>query len=142
MHESNRNCISISGFLLSLSMAALLISSCSAPVSDPYELKVSAAVMDLVSTWDEEIWFYTGRANPIQSLGGLNHTDIACGGMEFFEDVLALYTIIGIESGEVHVVMTGNPIFSGMENPPKLYINWSNQKPNLEGAVRVILVKE
>lgn len=105
------------------------------------EVKAGKKVVDLVKTWDESIWFFTSKENPIQSLD-LKEGDVACWGVEHFSRVQAFLEAAGLGKDKgVRVIGTGNAIFSGMENPPRLFITSSKNASELKGAIRVVFVE-
>ena len=105
--------------------------------SSVVRIEVDKKVLDLINSWDKKICFFTAKDNPLRSLEGLKKEDIAAWGMELFKNVEDLYKVLGIEGGGVKIIGTGNPIFSGMKNPPRLFITWSDLEPDLKGSVRV-----
>ena len=82
-------------------------------------------------------------SNPLKTLIGLKKEEVSCFGAENIANVLSFLDAAGIkyEDKGVRIMGTGNAIFSGMENPPKLFITWSKFAPELDGAVRIIFVK-
>ena len=103
---------------------------------EPHTVKVEASkeFLELIKTWDEKIWFFTPQDNPIRSLKGLARNDIACWGTEHFERMKALFNVLGIEGEGVRVLGDGS---YNDGDKPVLYITWSNNAPNLQGASRV-----
>jgi len=105
--------------------------------SSVVRIEVDKKVLDLINSWDKKICFFTSKDSPLRSLEALKKEDIAAWGMELFKNVEDLYKVLGIEGGGVKIIGTGNPIFSGMKNPPRLFITWSDFEPDLKGSVRV-----
>lgn len=135
----------ILGWTILLSVVVLTAFSAIAypdAVEDPVDLKVSAAVFDLVSSWEADIWFFTSAADPITTLDDLKADECACWGIELFEKMKALYQAAGIEGEGVRLIGTGNNIFTGMEKPPRLFVTWASQVKNLQGCVRLVFVQK
>ena len=107
------------------------------------QVPASDAVIAVVGTFNSEIWFFTSAKNPITTLDGLKKDDVACWGAEQIANVFSFLDAAGVkyEDKGMQIIGTGNPIYNGMENPPKLFITWSNYAANLVGAARVIFVK-
>jgi len=108
------------------------------------KVKAKKKVLALIKTWDEKIWFFTSKENPIKSLNGLKKDEIACWGAEHIERVFDFLDAVGIkyEDKAMRVIGTGNPIFSGMKNPPRLFITWSDYAQHLKGGIKVIFIEE
>lgn len=102
-------------------------------------VKTNKKVLQLIQTWNEKIWFFTSKTNPIKSLAGLNKGDIAGYGAEHMSRFFDFLDAAGIkyEQRSMNILGTGYPIFSGMENPPRLFITWSAYAKDLKGGVRV-----
>jgi len=108
------------------------------------EIKADKKILELLNTWDKDIWFFTSEKNPIETLDNLKKEDFACWGAELIQNVLAFLDAAGVkyEDKGIYILGTGNPIFSGMENPPKLFITWSKYAEHLDGSVRVIFIEK
>ncbi|MBC8484852.1 MAG: hypothetical protein H8D45_02275 [Bacteroidetes bacterium] len=106
------------------------------------QIEVDTNVYNVVNSWDKKIWLFTSKDNPLKSFEGLQQKDIAAWGLELMQRVQNLYKALGIKETGVNLIGTGNPIFSGMENPPRLFITWSGQESNLPGAIRIELKEE
>ena len=103
-------------------------------------IEVKDKVLDLVKTWDKRIWFFTSKDNPLKSFNNLQAKDIAIWGAELMKQTQDLYKVLGItDTTSVRLIGTGNPIFSGMENPPRLFITWSSHESQLNGSIRIEL---
>jgi len=112
--------------------------------TETVKVGVSKDVLDLIKTWDKRIWFFTSKENPIKSLDGLKKDDIlACWGAELIGRVFNFLDAAGIKYKDksMRIIGTGNPIFSGMENPPLLFTTWSGYEPALKGAIRVEFIE-
>lgn len=107
------------------------------------KVKANKKVIKLIKTWDKNIWFFTSKDNPIRSLDNLKNNEIACWGAEHWNRYFAFLDAAGIkyEEKSLNILGTGNPIFSGMSNPPRLYFTWSNYASHLKGAVKVEFVE-
>jgi len=106
--------------------------------SSVVRIEVDKKVLDLINSWDKKICFFTSKDNPLRSLEGLKKEDIAAWGVELFKNVEDLYKVLGIEGGGVKFFGNINEIFSGMKNPPRLFITcWADFEPDLKGSVRV-----
>ncbi len=111
--------------------------------SPAVQIKADSVVLGTIQSWDKRIWFFTSKKEPLKSLKGLTHDQIAVWGAELYDQVKQFYKAIGIPDtvSSVSILGTGNPIFSGMENPPRLFITWSGHESQLEGAIRVELIE-
>ncbi|MBU1712100.1 MAG: hypothetical protein KKD47_03250 [Proteobacteria bacterium] len=107
------------------------------------KVKVSSKVLKAINSWNQKVWFFTSKSNPIKSLVGLKKDEVACWGVEHSERLFEFFNAAGIkyEDKSFHIIGTGNHIFDGMDNPPRLFITWSNYALDLKGAVRVIFVE-
>ncbi|MFH1363641.1 MAG: hypothetical protein ABIH45_05505, partial [Candidatus Omnitrophota bacterium] len=100
-------------------------------------------ILKELSRWDKKIWFFTSEKNPIQSLDQLKEGDIAAWGIELAEKVGKFRDLaLGIKKGVLGLRMigTGNPIFNGMADPPRVFITWSGYEPQLKGGIRIEFV--
>ena len=122
----------------------LICLNCNSSPKGPVNVKANKEVVELVKSWDDTIWFFTSKRNPVKSLKGLTRKDIAFWGAEHLDRATKFFETAKIEpeSKSVRFIGTGNQIFSGMKDAPRLFITWSNFKDHLEGAVRVILIAE
>jgi len=105
----------------------------------PIQIEVDKRIFDIVNAWDKDIRLYTSKSNPLRSLEALHHQDIAAWGAELMPQVKELCTAIGETEQGVRIIGLGNPIFSGMQNPPRLFITWASNESDLKGAVKVEL---
>ena len=53
------------------------------------EIKVEKKVIELLNTWNKDIWFFTSKNNPIRTLDNLKKEDFACWGAELIQKVFA-----------------------------------------------------
>lgn len=109
---------------------------CTTDTTDSVSLKANKDVIDLIKTWDERIWFFTSKNNPIKSLEGLKAEDIACYGGELMGHIEKFYKVLGIKEGELVLVQGTEDIFRD-KNPPSLFITWSKYDSTLGGGIRV-----
>lgn len=110
--------------------------------SPAIQVEVDSKVLNVVKSWDKRIWLFTSKETPVRSFDSLQQKDIAAWGAELMKQVQALYGAIGITDKGVRIIGTGNPIFSGMENPPRLFITWSSNEPELPGAIKIELIEK
>lgn len=114
-----------------------------ASVTSPVQhIEVEKKVMDVVKTWDKDIRMFTSKAKPLRSFRDLRQRDIAAWGAELMPNVNQLYKALSITEEGVRIIGTGNAIFAGMDNSPRLFITWSKFEPDLKGAVRIELKEE
>lgn len=108
------------------------------------KVSVNNKVIELTSTWDKRIWFFTSADNPITSLDGLNVNEIACFGAEHWNRFFDFLDAAGIKYKERSMNLTSPNLveFKNTQNPIRLYITWSKYKSQLKGAVRVEFVKK
>jgi hypothetical protein len=107
--------------------------------SPTIQIEVDRKVMEVVKSWDKRICLFTSKDNPLKSFDGLQQKDIAAWGAELMEQVQAFYKVIAITDKRVRIIGTGNPIFSGMKNPPRLFITWLDYESELPGAITIEL---
>lgn len=100
---------------------------------------VDKKVLDVVDAWDKDIRMFTSKANPLQSFQNLRQRDIAAWGAELMPNVNQLYAALSITEEGVRIIGTGNAIFDGMDNAPRLFITWSKFEADLKGAIRIEL---
>jgi hypothetical protein len=102
-------------------------------------IRISARpeIVALIKSWDKRIRLLTSQDAPLQTFQGLQKDEIAAWGAELGEQIKALSKLLGIKDESLRVIGTGNAIFTGMENPPKLFITWSGDASNVKGAVRI-----
>jgi hypothetical protein len=100
---------------------------------------VDKRVLDVVNAWDKDIRMFTSKANPLQSFQNLRQRDIAAWGAELMLNVNQLYAALSITEDGVRIIGTGNAIFDGMDNAPRLFITWSKFEADLKGAIRIEL---
>jgi len=136
--------LSLMKALLTLTISIVFFSVVSAQTlqkdtSPTIQIEVDKKIMDLVKSWDKRIWLFTSKDNPLKSFDSLQQKDIAAWGAELMEQVQAFYKVVAITEEGVRIIGTGNPIFSGMKNPPRLFITWSEHESQLHGAIRIKL---
>jgi hypothetical protein len=110
--------------------------------SPAIQIEVDSKLLEVVKSWDKTIWLFTSKDSPLKSLDGLQKKDIAMWGAELFKQVEAFYKALGIKdegTEGLRVIGTGNRIFSGMKDPPRLFITWSGHESELPGAIRIEL---
>ena len=136
--------LSLMKALLTLTISMIFFSVVNAQTlqkdtSPAIKIEVDKKIIDLVKSWDNRIWLFTSKDNPLKSFDGLQQKDIAAWGAELMEQVKAFYKVLAITEEGVRIIGTGNPIFFGMKNPPRLFITWSEHEFQLHGAIRIEL---
>jgi hypothetical protein len=112
--------------------------------SPAIQIEADSLVLETIKSWDKRIWFFTSKTTPLKSLKDLKNDQIAAWGAELYEQVKQFYKAIGIPDtvSSVAILGTGNPIFSGMENPPQLFITWSGHESQLNGSIRIEFIRK
>jgi hypothetical protein len=125
-------------FCIALLVAQNLISQQMRTVKVP----ASAPVMAAIGAFDSSIWFFTSSDNPITTLDGLKKEEVSCWGAELIANVFSFLDAAGVkyEDKGLRIIGTGNGIYNGRPNPPKLFITWSKYSNDLTGAARVMFV--
>ncbi len=108
------------------------------PLEDIVTITAPQEVVDLVSSWDEDIWFFTSEGNPVRDLSELSADDVAFWGGEHFDRAQEFFKAAGV-APEFTLIVGGALDFDARKDPPRLFITWSSAAPNLEGAVRARL---
>jgi hypothetical protein len=112
----------------------------SAQAQRTIKIEASTSLIDLIKTWDSNIWFFTPEDKPIRSLNELNREDIACWGMEHFQRMQELFKVLGIKGEGVKV--KGDGAYNEATIKPKLYVTWAKFAQNLKGAQRVEFIEK
>jgi hypothetical protein len=102
-------------------------------------VKVSAEVMQELSTWDEGIAFYTSATDPITDLSGLSENQIAMWGGELFPNYTQLFGVVGEPKATGKVIGDVANIFT--KNPDlRLFITWDSFEEDIVdtgGGIRI-----
>ena len=108
-------------------------------------IKISAPekLLEEIKSWNKRICFYTSKDNPISSIEKLEDDDIAAWDLRLLTQVSKFREIVtgttGIE--RIRMIGTGNPIFNGMDNPPRIFVTWNTSGETMKGAVQIEFVK-
>jgi len=111
--------------------------------SGPGELPVvrveaSREVVDLLRTWDPNIWFFTPAAQPIASLDSLTREDVKFWGIELLSQAQAFFAILELPGEGVGLM--GDGAYNSEGAKPALYVTWASIAPQLQGAAHVEFV--
>ena len=105
------------------------------------QINVDRKFYDTVKSWDQNVGLYTSKENPIESFESLRAENVAFFGSDAMKQALDFFELIGIkETKGMRIISSDYPIFSGMENPPRLYITSINYEYKLKGGVRIELI--
>ena len=104
------------------------------------KVKVNSNVIDLLKTWDINIWFFTPMAKPVSSIEGLTRNEFACWGIDLFQKMQDLYKTL--ELGGEGVKLMGDGAYNDELNKPLIYVTWAKVAPNLKNVTRVVFVAE
>jgi hypothetical protein len=101
-------------------------------------IEVSPSVLEVIRTWDRNIWFFTPEDKPIRSLTELTREDIACWGAEHFSRMQSLFKALGLKGEGVKIL--GDGAYNDSKNKPLLYVTWAKFAPDLQGVLQVEFV--
>ena len=130
--------------ILIVLLAALLFMIDYGCAKKEIRVKANKEVVDLIKTWNPDIFFFTSRKNPLQTIQGLRQTEIACWGLELAQQTKAFYDAADIQRSYGNAVQLISPkdLNFGAEHAPRLYITWKGNATRIDKqAVRVVFTE-
>ncbi|MDI1337933.1 MAG: hypothetical protein PSU94_17265 [Lacunisphaera sp.] len=99
------------------------------------QIPASPAFIELLKSWDPQIWFFTPLDKPLRSLDGLKRESVACWGMEHFQRMQDLFRVLNLPGDGVKVM--GDGAYNDTPDRPLLYVTWAKYAPNLKNVLRI-----